>query len=213
MWMEARELDESELRQRIQAGIEAADELKERLVRLDQEQSSERPKFRLIKGGAVAVALFAGVEWLRGYRRAAVGALMTTAVAGGIAYVAPSISAPPHAEMDPPGRHLAPSPRPPTPTVSVAPSRTPRSAPPTLADVSPSRTSPLRTRPTAPVAVVTPTIVVPTRTPTVVPTRSLPVVPTVSLPVAPTVVGAVETMTADPCTINVLGIKVCLPLG
>jgi hypothetical protein len=200
MWMEARELDELELRQRIQAGIEAADELKERLARLDQEQSRERPKLRLIKGGAVAVALFAGVEWLRGYRRATVGVLASTAAAGGIAYLAPSIPDPPRAEMDPPARHLAPSPRPPTPTVSVAPSPTPRSVPPTQAKASPPRTSPLRTQ--VPVQVPTGT---PTKTPTEVPIVSLPVTPTITVPVT--------ASPSTPCTINLLGVQVCLPLG
>ena len=210
MWMEARELDELELRQRIQAGIEAADELKERLGRLNQEQSRERPKLRLIKGGAVAVALFAGVEWLRGYRRATVGVLASAAAAGGIAYLAPVIPDPPNAEIGPPG-YLVPSPRPPTPTVSVTPRPTPRSAPPTQAKASPLRTSPPRTS-TKPTETKEP-VRVPTPTPTPTPTKTPTVTPDVSLPVTPTTVAPVDTIAAIPCTLNALGIKICLPLG
>lgn len=210
MWMEARELDESELRQRIQAGIEAADELKERLARLDEDQSSERPKLRLIKGGAVAVALFAGVEWLRGYRRAAVGVLVTTAAAGSLAYVVPSIPDPPQAEVEPPVSRLAPSPKKPTPIVSVAPRRTPRSASPTLADVSPPRTSPLRTQSTTPVPSATPTK--PPATATVSPVTTPVASITQSLSPSGTVLPSVTVQPSCPL-LGLDPIRVCLDLS
>jgi len=202
------ELDELELRHRIQAGIEAADELKKRLTRLDQQQPRERPKLRLIKGGVITVALAAGVEWLRGYRRAAVGALVTTAAAGGIAYVAPPVSSPPSAEPAPPTRHIPQPSRPPTPTVSVAPSPPPRSAPPSTAK-SPSRTSPLRTLATVPVSVpstkppATVVVELPVKTPAV------SITPTTVLPVEVT---PSTTSQADcaPLSLNPLG--VCLDL-
>ena len=182
--MGSAELDEVELRHRIEAGIEAADELKRRHGQLEREESRERPKLRLIKGGAVGVVLLGGVEWLRGYRRVAVGVLATTAAASGLVYVTPTIPDAPNAEIPPPSRHVAEPNRPPTPRVSVAPRSTPRSVPPTTAkETSPPRTSPPRTIPSAPPVTVTPTkppataivgSILETPIPSIVPTPALP---------------------------------------
>ena len=180
--MEDRELTEWELRQRIQAGIDAADELKRRLASLDRCESSERPKLRLIKGGAIAVAVCAGVEWLRASRRTVVGVLASTAAAGGIAYlapsiVAPSISEPPAADAAPPPRHIARPSRPPTHPVSVAPKPTPRPASPAQSKASPPRTSPPR-------ATLTPTQSPATTASTTAATTAIPSVVPSALPTA-----------------------------
>lgn len=189
--MGSSELDELELRHRIEAGIEAADELKKRLGQLQREEESRgRPKLRLIKGGAVGVVLVAGVEWLRGYRRVAVGVLASTAAASGLVYIAPSTPGrpdPPGTAIAPPARHVAEPIRPPTPRGSVAPRVTPRSAPPTTAQkTSPPRTSPPRTTTTpSPIVTVTPTkppateiveSILETPTPSIVSTPTLPIV-------------------------------------
>ena len=190
--MEDRELTEWELRQRIQAGIDAADELKRRLASLDRCESSERPKLRLIKGGAIAVAVCAGVEWLRASRRTVVGVLASTAAAGGIAYlapsiVAPSISEPPAADAAPPPRHIARPSRPPTHPVSVAPKPTPRPASPAQSKASPPRTSPPRATPTP-----TTTAATPTQSPA---TTAVPsVVPSVGPSALPTAVRSVTDL-------------------
>ena len=180
--MEDRELNEWELRQRIQAGIDAAEELKRRLASLDRCESSERPKLRLIKGGAIAVAVCAGVEWLRASRRTVVGVLASTAAAGGIAYlapsiVAPSISEPPAADAAPPPRHIARPSRPPTHPVSVAPKPTPRPASPAQSKASPPRTSPPR-------ATLTPTQSPATTASTTAATTAIPSVDPSALPTA-----------------------------
>lgn len=185
VWMGSAEMDERELRHRIEAGIEAADELKRRLIQLEREESRDRPKLRLIKGGAIGVVVLAGVEWLRGYRRAALGVLVTTAAASGLVYVMPTIPDPPTAEIPPASRHVTQQPRPPTPKGSVAPRLTPRSAPPITAreETSPPRTSPPRTTPSASPVTLTPTkppatpvvgSIVETPIPAIAPVQALP---------------------------------------
>ena len=197
------------LRKRIEDGVEAAEEYQRILQLQDRKDRGERKKrFRLIKGGLIWGAVTAGVEWLRGYARtAATLAVSGAAVTGVVIAEQPhSPGADPPQAIKPPGMirpSALPSPRPkatPTPTRprSTSPPRTQvsmRIPPPPAATTQPAKPKKL-----APV---------PTRQPsTPVPTVSLPVTPTVSTPSLP-----VEIVTTDACTLNLLGVRVCLPLG
>lgn len=186
--MGSAELDEVELRHRIEAGIEAADELKRRLSQLEREESREHPKLRLIKGGLIGAGVWAGVEWLRGYRRVGLGVLASTAAASGFVYVTPTMPDRPNADIPPPTRHVAEPNRPPTPKVPVTPRPPARPVPSTTAkETSPPRTSPLRTTPSSSPITQTPTkppakaVVGPipeTPIPSIAPTSDLPSVAT-----------------------------------
>lgn len=211
--MGSSELDEVELRHRIEAGIEAADELKRRLIQLEREESRERPKLRLIKGGAIGVVVLAGVEWLRGYRRVAVGMLVTTTAASGLVYLTPNVTDPPTAEIPPPSRHVTEQPRPPTPRATVTPRRPARVAPPTTAKkTSPPRTSPPRTQPSTPAVAVTPTTppataIVGEIVATPVPSIAAPIQALPSVPVTPQPDCAVLSLDPLGVCLKILGIE------
>lgn len=195
------------LRKRIEAGVEAAEQMRQILQEQEQGARGERKKrFRLIKGGAVGAALWGGVEWLTGSKAAVVLAAAAVAVAGGVIVEHPGTSG-----ADPPAHSIiAPEPKPSVPPTS------PRAAP------TPRRTSPPRTR--APARVAPPTQPVSSKPvkPTVEPTKAKPTRttvppapskqkprPIVSTPVLPTVTPSVPTVieTTPGCTgIGLLGL-------
>ena len=192
----------AQLQGKIEEGLAAARELK-RLA--EEERREQRPKLRLIKGGLIWGAVLAGVEWFRNYRRAASALAVTgLVVTGGV------IAEQPHSPgSDPPQTVRPPAViRPSVPTKTIA---TPR--PPRPQRTSPPRTPPVRARipvvvPTAtPTKTATPTPA-PTRTPTKAPSQELLPTPSLS-PSVPATSALVTTV----CQLNLLGVKVCLPLG
>lgn len=194
-----------ELEKRIADGLEAVRELK----RLKAEEPKARPKFRLIKGGLVGAGIWAGVEWIRNYKRVVV-ALTATGITVAGAVIAEDPGSP---GADPPSQVIThPPPSVPTKRPTAVPTARPS---PTPQRTSPQRTqAPMRIPPAAPSSTPAKTkepTQVRTRTPTETPTEA----PVVSLPVTPTITpsAAVETITALPCAIDLLGVKLCLPLG
>jgi len=194
--------DLQQLQRKIEEGLEAVRELR----KLEAEKKkAARPKLRLIRGGAVGAAVWAGVEWLWGYKAAVVLTAAAVTFTGGVLAEHPDRSG-----ADPPEHAItAPKPR------SSAPPTPPRAAP------TPRRTSPPRTQ----VPLATPTVVPPVRpvtarpvkpTPTLLPatpslgvtktpvTVSPPVKPTVTPSVTPSIPVAVET--ADCTGIGILGL-------
>jgi hypothetical protein len=173
-----------------------------------EEQRKPRPRLRLLKGGGLIAVGWSGVEWLLGTRKVALAFTAVTLATGGVLADHPTIPG-----ADPPVQESIVAPpkpktQPPEPRVSKTPKVTPGS----------QRTSPPRTqapmRITPPPEPATRPAVKPKEKPKVTPTPSRtppPSTPVVSLPVTPTILpSAVEA--APPCTINLLGIKVCLPL-
>lgn len=203
------------LRRRIEDGLKTADELERRLAAAEREKRKHR--FKVIKGGVVGGAVWAGVEWLMNPRKIAL-----SVAAGGLAITGTTIS-------DHPGSPSSDPPEAMKPPASVSPSVTP--TPTVKPTPRPPRTSPLRTLGRSSTPVVAPTrktvpshtpqkapSAVPTRTPTVSPTQT----PTVSLTETPSgplaeVPEIVETPTlpspVTTCAVDLLGVKVCLPLG
>ena len=195
--------DLEQLKRTIEEGARAAEQLNKLLL---EQKRGERPKLRLVKGGLIWGAVMAGVEWFRDYRRTAAAlALSGLTVTGAV------IAEQPHSPgSDPPQAVKPPSVTRPSATPSVRPK-------PTTA-LTPRRTSPPRTQvqaritppPVAPSTTQPAETKKPTQVPTSQPTKTPPSDPIVSLPVAPTIT---PTLPVDTCTINLLGVKVCLPLG
>lgn len=73
--------DYEQLQRKIEEGLWAVREL--RRLKAD-EQRRDRPRLRLIKGGAIAAAVGAGLEWLWGYKVAVVVAAAAATFAGGM---------------------------------------------------------------------------------------------------------------------------------
>jgi hypothetical protein len=203
------------LRKRIEEGVEAAEQMQRILQQQERAARGEQKKrFRLIKGGAIGAAVSAGVEWLWGYKVAVAVATAAVAFTGGVI-------------ADQPGSPSADPPQVVKPPATIRPPVPPRpKATPTPLRTSPPRTQvPMRIIPPSAPATTRPTVkptVKPKEKPAVRPTPSqLPAAPslgetnpTVSLPVTPTVTPSVPVVsTPPPCTVNLLGIKLCLPLG
>jgi hypothetical protein len=188
--------DYERLQKQIEAGLDAVRELKKMA---DEQKRREQPKLKLIRGGLLGGALWAGVEWLRNYKLGVVLAATAATFVGGV------IAEQPHAPgADPPAAISKPTP----PRSSVSPSAPPRVAAPT-----PRRTSPPRTyarvvppaEPSKSAPSKTPKGKVPhvsktpvTKTPKVLP--SLPVKVPVKTPTIPVIVETPE------CTIGLLGL-------
>lgn len=195
------------LRKRIEDGLEALDELQRRLEaseRVARERKDE-PKLRLIKGGLVGAGIWAGVEWLRNYRRA-VAALAVSGLTMGGVFIMEQPNSPgsdPPEAINPPAS-ITPSVKPPTPTVKPRPPRT--SPLRTLARNSTPVAAPKASKPSH-TSKPTPT---PSATPTVIPSITPSETLTEALPSLPVETPALAT---ESCAINLLGIKVCLPLG
>jgi outer membrane biosynthesis protein TonB len=197
--------DLQRLQRKIEEGLEAVRELK----RLEAEQKKQdRPKLRLIKGSAVGAALWAGVEWLWGYKVTVAVATAAVAFTGGVI-------------ADHPDSPSADPPQVVTPPATARPSVPPRpKATPTPRRTSPPRTQvPARIIPPSVPASIKPTVK-PKEKPKVTPTPSRTTAqppssnPAVSLPVTPTVTPSVPVVSTTPkCTVDLLGIKLCLPLG
>lgn len=203
-----------QLERKIAEGLEAVRELK-RLTA--EEQRKDRPKLRLVRGGLLGAGILAGVEWLRDYKKVAVALVAT-----GITITGATIAEHPGSPgADPPRQVIVQPPK-------AKPSRPPIPRP--TATPTPRRTSPPTTR--APMRITPPPAKPPVPKPAVgkdpvqMPTPSprqatpspgipnLPVsTPTVSLPVTPTAIPTPEIASPDTCTINLLGVHVCLPLG
>lgn len=169
-----------------------------------------RRKLGVIKGGLVGAGMWSGVEWMRNGRRLA-AALATAGVTVTGATVAEYPGSP---GADPPTQVIT---RPP----KAEPTKRPTVRPSTA--LIPRGTSPPRTQvpmmvspPAEPVS--TKPVVKPTVEPSPVkpPTTAIPppkTTPVVSLPVTPTAEVLVTVSWSTPCTVNLLGVKVCLPLG
>lgn len=203
--------DLTQLRKTVEEGVLAAEKLQKLLA---EQKRRERPKLRLIKGGMLGGAIWAGVEWLRNYKIAVALTATAAGVAGGV------IADRPHTPGgDPPAQAIL---KPAEPRPSVPPTSTPRVVVP-----SPRRTSPPRTaaRPTPPKAVETPrvektTVKPPPKPPVSRPEPSAPkpvapttTKPTLKLPVtkppvkttpAPTVSVTVTVPPASPCAVGIL---------
>lgn len=189
------ERDYEQLQRKIEEGLDAVRELK----RIEaEEKRRKRPKLRLIKGGLLGGAIWAGVEWFRDYKRIAVA---LTAV--GVTAVGAVIAEQPHSPgADPPPAAI------PTRVAPVIPRHTPRPlATPT--PTIPPRTSPLRTLASRPIESAKPS---PTLPPTVPRPRATEATPTI-LPSVLATPELTETTQAIKCTVDVLGVKLCLPLG
>lgn len=203
--------DYEQLQKRIEDGLDAIRELKKLAA---EEKERERPKLKLVRGGLLGGAIWAGVEWLRSYKLGvALVATAATAVSGVIAEQPHSPGA------DPPAQAIK---QPAEPRPSVLPSQTPRTVVP-----SPRRTSPPRTpqapQTTVPMRIAPPADPAkPTRRPAVKPTitpkqvpKPVAPKPTVSITVTPTLESpTLPQVPVEPaCTIDLLGVEVCLPLG
>lgn len=187
------------------------------------EKRKDRPRLGVIKGGLVGAGIWSGVEWLRSGRRIA-AALVATGITVSGATIAEHPGSP---GADPPTQVIT---RPP----KAEPTKRPTVRPSTA--LIPRGTSPPRTRvpmrvspPAEPVTTkpvvrptVKPNVVKPTVKPSVVkpsvvepPSTAItpPSTPVVSLPVAPTITVPVTVSPSASCTIDLLGVKVCLPLG
>jgi hypothetical protein len=190
--------DYESLKRRIEDGVQAAEELQKLLAELERKR---KPKLRLIKGGVLGGAIWAGVEWLRNYKIAVALAATAATVVGGV------IAEQPHSPgADPPAQAIT-KPRPVKPRTSV-----PSSAPPRVAAPTPRRTSPPRTRAPARVApaesksvkpVTTKPTVKPTK-PSAKPTKAPVTTPAVSIPATPTV--PIETPPTGCVGIDLLGL-------
>lgn len=174
------------------------------------EGRQKRPKLGLIKGGLVGAGVWSGVEWLRNGRRIA-AALVATGITVTGATIAEYPGSP---GADPPTQVITRPPKAePTkrPTVRPTTALTPRGT-------SPPRTQvPMRVSPPAEPVTIKP-VVKPTVKLSVVeppPTLIPPPTPTpvVTLPVSPTITVPVTVSPSTPCTINLLGVELCLPLG
>lgn len=193
--------DYEQLQRKIEEGLQAIRELKRLKA---EEQRRNRPRLRLIKGSVVGAALAAGVEWCWNYKVAVAVAAAAVTFAGGVIAEQPhSPGADPPAAVKPPAS-VKPT-APPRPKVTPTPRRT-----------SPPRTQvPMRVEPPAEQATIKPAAK-PKEKPKVTPTASRTTTqptastPIVSLPVTPTLEAPV---TPASCTINLLGVKLCLPLG
>jgi hypothetical protein len=169
------------LRKQIEDGVHAAEKLQRLLAESKRDGHHRKPKFKLIKGGIIGGAIWAGVEWFRDYKRIA-AALAATGITVTGAVIAEHPGSP---GADPP-RPAITKPAKPKPSVPPQPLTT-RAVVPT-----PRRTSPPRTQsPAAP----TTAAVKPTVQPTVAGTSTAKPSPssTVSLPVTPTATPVVKT--------------------
>jgi hypothetical protein len=179
--------DYEQLQKRIEDGVRAAEELQRLIAEMKRK---DRPKLKLVRGGLVGGAIWAGVEWLRNYKLAV--ALAATAVTITGATIAEHPASP---GADPPPASVRPS-TPPRTSVSPPPRRDPVAAP----TPRPPRTSPLRTeqpaRPTPSLRQVAPSLgaTKPPKPeqPTTKPIVSLPVAPTIKTPSVTPVVTTTE---------------------
>jgi hypothetical protein len=205
------------LRKRIEEGVEAAEQMQRILQQQERGARGEQKKrFRLIKGGLVGAGIWSGVEWLWSYKVTVAVAAAAVAFTGGVIADHPGSPG-----ADPPQAIKPPAVAKP----SVAVPKRPKATPTPSLRTSPPRTQvPMRITP-PPEPAARPAVE-PKERPTVKPSPSqLPAaptlgvppktsVPTVSVPVTPTVIPSIPVgTTAPPCTINLLGIQVCLPLG
>lgn len=197
--------DLEQLQRKIEEGLEAVRELR----RLDAEKKKrERPKLKLIKGGLIGAGIWAGVEWLRDYRRT-VGTLAFS----GLAVTGTVVAELPHSPgSDPPGVIKPPASTRPSvrPTVPVRLDATP--TPP-----RPPRTSPLRTPPVS-ATVAAPAATQPAKAPTPAPSRTPAKKPTEAILPTPTLLPSTTltppaVVSPEACTVDLLGVKLCLPLG
>lgn len=203
------EPDLEDLRRKIIDDLEQV-ELALKRQRADEEQHP-RPVLRLLKGGLVGGAIWAGVEWFRDYKRVA-AALVAAGITVTAAYVAdqddlPGASPPPTRPSITPTRAPRPTDR---PSATPAPSTPPRTSPlrklgtiavePADERTSAKRPDPVRTRTPGP----TPTMVLTTTD--LIPTPTVTIIPTVTVsPIAgPSCLGVATKL---------LKANLCLPLG
>jgi hypothetical protein len=190
--------DLEKLKKQIEDGMRAAEELQQLLA---EEKREQRPKLRLLKGGLLGGAIWAGVEWFRDYKRAAMALAATgMAVSGAVL-----VEQPDSPGADPPSQSIA---RPPS---KAEPSKRPTTRP----TVAPRRTSPPRT--TQPLARIAPPVST-SATPRLLQAAPSPAAvkpPATKSPapkptVTPTVTPPVTVTPTVPCVIDLLGIRLCL---
>lgn len=190
--------DLEQLRRTIEDGVRAAEQLQKLLA---EEKRKRRPKLKLIKGGLIGAAIWAGVEWFRDYRRSAGALAFSGLVVTGIGIT----ELPESPGSDPPEVIKPP--------VSVRPS-VPVRLDATPTPPRPPRTSPLRTTP-APAAA--PAAAQPAKTPTPVattaPTKEVAVEVTVPTLLPSTTLTPASVSPAQTCKVDLLGVKLCLPRG
>jgi len=206
--------DYEQLKRTIEDGVRAAEQLQKMLA---EEKRKRRPRLKLIKGGLLVGAIWAGVEWLRDYKRVVI-ALAATGITATGAVIAEHPGSP---GADPPRPGIIETPRQAPP--KVRPSSRPRPTPTVtpIRTVSPRRTSPPQTQPmrvSPPESVETKAR--PSTTRTTRPSTTKPVAPpkttqpivtkTVSIPVTPTITTPpiIETQPAECAIVTVLGLCV-----